>query len=85
MDQKKNYSDFDNVESQKENLAVEDLPEGPYGAPRGKHTPVENKSSEWEEGQHQSSAFVYENRELHADFPREMPGAHDPHSEASDE
>ncbi|WP_433959141.1 cytosolic protein [Cytobacillus horneckiae] len=83
-DKEKRYSDFSNVESQRNDLAVQDLPEGPYGSPIRKDTPVENKSTPWQEGQHQSSAFVYENKELHKDIPREMPGSHLPHSEEED-
>ncbi|MDQ0273058.1 cytosolic protein [Cytobacillus purgationiresistens] len=82
MDEKEQaYSDFSNVESQKNDLAVEDLPEGPYGSPVGKYKPVENKSSPWQEGQRQSSAFNYENKELHHNKPRQMDGAHPPHAE----
>jgi hypothetical protein len=75
------YSDFSNVETQRNFLVPETLPEGPYGSPRGKYTPVENKSTEWEEGQRYYSAFNYENKSLHQDIPRQEPGSHPVHAD----
>lgn len=75
------YTDFSNVETQRNFLIPEQLPEGPYGSPRGKHTPVENKSTPWREGQRYYSAFNYENKSLHEDLPRQFPGAHPPHDD----
>ena len=76
-----NYDDFANVESQRNLVIPEDLPEGPYGAPRGADTPVENKSTPWREGQRPYSAFNYENKALHENLPRKYPGAHPTHDE----
>ncbi|MFE7063275.1 cytosolic protein [Sutcliffiella sp. NPDC057660] len=76
---KEQYSDFTNVENSHNYLIPETLPEGPYGSPRGKNTPVENKSTPWEEGQRYYSAFNYENKSLHDDLPRKYPGAHPTH------
>ncbi|WP_227397155.1 cytosolic protein [Jeotgalibacillus aurantiacus] len=74
----KQYSDFSNVEVQREYLTVETLPEGPYGAPRGKYSIVKNKSGPWLPGQRYYSAFNYENKGLHKHIPRLDPGAHKP-------
>lgn len=43
--EKETYTDFSNVETQRNFLVPETLPEGPYGSPRGKDQPVENKST----------------------------------------
>ncbi|RLQ96537.1 cytosolic protein [Falsibacillus albus] len=75
------YSDFSNVETQRNFLVPETLPEGPYGSPRGKAAPVENKSTPWEEGQRYYSAFNYEFKSLHQDIPRKEPGSHPPHDD----
>ncbi|WP_433744172.1 cytosolic protein [Falsibacillus pallidus] len=75
------YSDFSNVETQRNFLVPEITPEGPYGAPRGKYTPVENKSTPWKEGQRYYSAFNYEFKSLHQDIPRQEPGAHPTHDD----
>ncbi|KMY55194.1 cytosolic protein [Bacillus sp. FJAT-27231] len=75
------YTDFSNVETMRNYLTVEQTPEGPYGAPRGKDEPVENKSSPWEEGQRFYSAFNYENKSLHQGLPRRFPGAHPTHDD----
>jgi hypothetical protein len=75
------YSDFSNVETYRNFIVPETLPEGPYGAPRGKHTPVENKSTPWREGQRYYSAFNYENKSLHQDIPRQEPGSHPVHAD----
>ncbi|MDX8360859.1 MULTISPECIES: cytosolic protein [Bacillaceae] len=73
------YSDFNNVEAMKNYLVPEQLPEGPYGSPRGQEEQVENKSSSWEPSQRYYSAFNYEVKSLHHDIPRKFPGAHPPH------
>ncbi|KIL46442.1 hypothetical protein KP77_25690 [Jeotgalibacillus alimentarius] len=72
------YSDFSNVEVQKEYLIPESFPEGPYGSPRGKYSLVRNKSGPWKSGQRYYSAFNYENKGAHEDVPRQDPGAHIP-------
>ena len=78
---KEEYHDFSNVEAMHNYVTPEITPEGPYGAPRGKDTPVENKTTPWREDQRYYSAFNYENKELHDDLPRQHPGAHPIHDE----
>lgn len=75
------YTDFSNVETQKNFLIPEDLPEGPYGSPRNANKPVENKSTPWQEGQRPYSAFNYEFKSLHQNLPRQMDGAHPTHDD----
>lgn len=75
------YTDVSNVETKRNFVIPEDLPEGPYGAPRGEHTLVENKSTPWREGQRSYSAFNYENKSLHQGMPRKFPGAHPTHDD----
>ncbi|WML47068.1 cytosolic protein [Neobacillus sp. PS3-34] len=77
----KSYTDFSNVETQKNFLAVETLPEGPYGSPIRKNKPVENKSTPWREGQRYHSAYNYEFKSLHQNLPRQMDGAHPTHDD----
>src|SRR5437773_1056939 len=62
MDEKdtEQYSDFSNVEKQRNYLTAEEFPEGPFGSPIRKNEPVQNKSTPWEEGQRHYSAFNYE-------------------------
>ncbi|OEH93970.1 cytosolic protein [Bacillus solimangrovi] len=79
--EKAQYSDFSNVETQRNFLTPEQLPEGPYGAPRNKETPVINKSSSWKEGQRYYSAFNYEFKSLHQNLERKFPGAHPTHDD----
>ncbi|RDY71867.1 cytosolic protein [Halobacillus sp. SY10] len=80
--EKRKYSDFANVEAQRNYLTPEQLPEGPYGAPRNKYEPVTNdKSAPWTEEQRYYSAFNYENKGLHQDLPRQEDGAHPTHDE----
>lgn len=81
MDKKEPYYDFANVEKQRDYLVPEELPEGPYGAPRGEKDPVENKSTSWEKGQRYYSAFNYENKTLHENKPRQYDGAHPTHDD----
>ncbi|WP_083935067.1 hypothetical protein [Bacillus sp. 1NLA3E] len=81
MAKKEEYSNFSNVEKQKNFLTAEEFPEGPYGSPVGQDEPVENKNTPWQEGQQFYSNFTYENRNLHQDLPRQYPGAHPTHSE----
>lgn len=86
MDQKeKKYSDFSNVNSQKEMLIPEEFPEGSFGSPIDQNDPVYRKSTEWKEGQQSDSAYVYPDREQHAGLPRQTPGAHPLHDESSED
>ncbi|MFG6113980.1 hypothetical protein ACGTN9_02240 [Halobacillus sp. MO56] len=77
----KGYSDFANVETQRNFLTHEDFTEGPYGSPIKKYDLAENKSTPWKKGQQPYSAFTYENRNLHEDLPRQYPQAHPTHDD----
>jgi hypothetical protein len=79
--EKETYTDVSDVETMKNFLVPEELPEGPYGSLKGKHKPVENKSTPWKEGQRYYSAFNYEFKSLHQDLPRQDPGAHHTHDD----
>ncbi|MBA4536001.1 cytosolic protein [Bacillus aquiflavi] len=79
--EKETYTDFSNVETQRNFLIPEQMPEGPYGAPRGKDEPVQNKSTPWREGQRYYSAFNYEFKSFHQNLPRQMEGSHPPHDD----
>ncbi|UJL45188.1 hypothetical protein KFZ58_12295 [Virgibacillus sp. NKC19-16] len=79
--EKKNYSDFSNVDSRRNTLIPEEYPEGPFGSTIHKDEKVEGKSTPWREGQKRDSAFVYPDRDLHDDLPRQTPGAHPLHDE----
>ncbi|HHY21594.1 MAG TPA: cytosolic protein [Bacilli bacterium] len=72
------YSDFSNVETQRNYFIPEDLPEGPYGSPINKKL---GKTSPWQEDQRPYSAFNYEFKSLHQNLPRKYPGAHPTHDD----
>lgn len=80
-DKKREYTELSNVEKQENYLMAEEYPEGPYGSPRRKDEPVQNKSTPWKEGQRHYSAFNYEFKSLHQDLPRQMEGAHLTHDD----
>ncbi|MDQ0223859.1 hypothetical protein [Metabacillus niabensis] len=75
------YTDFSNVEKQRNFLTAEEYPDGPYGSPIRKDEKVENKSTPWEDGQQYYSNFAYENRNLHENLQREFPGSHPTHDD----
>ena len=75
------YTDFSNVESQRNFLTAEEYPEGAYGSPINKDELVQNKSTPWLPGQRKHSAYNYENKTLHEGMPRQMDGAHPPHDD----
>ncbi|SDJ18361.1 hypothetical protein [Natribacillus halophilus] len=75
---RENYSDFESVESQQNELIGEEFAEGAYGSPFEETTG--QKSTPWQHDQHRVTAFTYENRELHAGGGRYFPQAHKPHS-----
>ncbi|MBE6183023.1 MAG: cytosolic protein [Bacillus sp. (in: Bacteria)] len=77
------YTDFSNVETEKNFFIPEDLPEGPYGSPRGIDTPVQGKSGPWKKGNRPYSAFNNEFKSFHQDLPREYPGAHPTHDDGA--
>jgi hypothetical protein len=81
---KETYSDFSNVETMRNFITPEQLPEGPYGSPRGKYEPVQNKSTPWKEGQRYYSAFNYEFKSLHQELPRQDPASHPTHDDPSE-
>ncbi len=75
------YTDFSNVEAMRNYLTVEDTPEGPYGSPINKDTPVVNKSTPWKPGQRYYSAFNYQFKAFHENLPRKFPGYHPTHDD----
>lgn len=77
----KKYSNFSNVEQQHDKLTTQEMPEGPYGSPINADEPVQGKSTSWERGQHQDSAFIYPDKAAHDDLPRQYDGAHPLHDE----
>ncbi|WP_017726382.1 hypothetical protein [Halalkalibacterium ligniniphilum] len=79
--EEQDYTDFSNVETMRNFLIPESLPEGPYGSPRGKDTLVFNKSTPWKQGQRYYSAFNYEFKSFHQNLPRKDPGAHPTHDD----
>ncbi|OLO28563.1 cytosolic protein [Alkalihalophilus pseudofirmus] len=72
------YTDFSNVETLRNFVFPEDLPDGPYGSPTD--LPL-GKSTPWHEGQRSYSNFNYEFKSLHQNLPRQFPGAHPPHDD----
>jgi hypothetical protein len=70
------YTDLDTVESQRNDLAAEEFPEGPYGS----SLPVLSfgKSTPWRIDQRPPNRFRYENRMLHLGMDRDYPPDHDP-------
>ncbi|GAA3402427.1 hypothetical protein ACFFNY_04300 [Paenibacillus hodogayensis] len=78
QEQRSDYTDLATVESQRNDLAAEEFPEGPYGSISNAETL--GKSSPWREDQRPPNRFVYENRELHEGLDRGgYPGEHDTH------
>ncbi|RYG74491.1 hypothetical protein EU245_02505 [Lentibacillus lipolyticus] len=78
---KVNYSDFSNVQNQRNNLIPEEFPEGPFGSEINDDEIEGSKSTPWQEGQSRESAFVYPDKDQHDDLPRQTPGAHPLHDE----
>jgi len=81
---KNQYSDFSNVTNMRNQLIPEEFPEGSFGSPLNEEKPVQSKSSPWLKGQHRDSAYIYPDKEIHENLPRQAPGAHPLH-EDSDE
>jgi len=73
------YTDLATVESQRNDLAAEEFPEGPYGMSLLSESL--GKSSPWREDQRPPNRFVYENRVLHEGLPRVYPPDHETHDE----
>lgn len=80
-EEEREYTELSNVEKQRNYLAKEDYPDGPYGSPIRRHEPVELKSTPFRDEQRQYSNFVYENKTLHEDMPRQMEGSHPTHDD----
>lgn len=79
--EKKAFSPLSTDEKLHDYLIPEEFPEGPTGSPIHKHSKVEGKSTDWEEGQQRTSAFTYADKEQHDDLPRRGPNAHPLHDE----
>lgn len=71
------YSDVSTVESQKDNLIPEEFPEGTYGS--AINSEVLGKKNDFLESQSATSAFTYENKDLHEGIPRIYPMSHPTH------
>ncbi|WP_028562142.1 hypothetical protein [Paenibacillus pinihumi] len=69
---KQKYTDLATVESQRNDLTLEEFPEGSYGSEL--LTESLGKSSPWRADQRSPVRFGYENRELHAGMEREYDG-----------
>lgn len=69
---KHKYTDLSTVESQRNDLTLEEFPEGPYGSDL--LTESLGKSTPWRSNQRSAVRFDYENRELHAGMEREYDG-----------
>lgn len=80
----KNFSDFTNVKNIHDDLIPEEFPEGPFGSPIHTNQPVSGKSSPWESGQRRQSAYIYSDKAIHNDLPRQTPGAHHLHDQPDD-
>ncbi len=71
----KNYSELSTVESQRNEVLLEEFPEGPYGAATDEI--MLGKATGWEEGQYSTNVqFGYEYRALHHDLDRDDPAYH---------
>jgi hypothetical protein len=78
-EKKKEYKELDTVIAYHSEMALEEFPEGPYGASHNEEKL--GKNSPWLPGQHTSAQFTYENRQLHEGIERQMPGSHSTHDE----
>ncbi|WP_159882639.1 hypothetical protein [Paenibacillus puerhi] len=77
------YTDFETVESARNDLTAEEFPEGPYGSDL--LTESLGKSSPWRADQRSQNRFSYENRQLHAGLPRDYPGDHRMHDSSEED
>lgn len=71
-EERRRYTDFSNVESQRNDLIAEEFPEGPYGSSLLSESL--GKSKPWRTDQRPPNSYGYENRELHENRQREYPG-----------
>jgi len=72
QEDKTNYPDMATVESQRNDLAFEEFPEGPYGSSIPSATL--GKSTPWREDQRSPGRFDYEDHEQHEGMTRNYPG-----------
>jgi hypothetical protein len=79
---RKPYTDLTTVESQRNDLAAEEFPEGPYGSSIVNETL--GKSTPWRKDQRPPNRFTYENHELHKGIDRDYPGDQGTHEEISE-
>ncbi|MBO9609572.1 MAG: hypothetical protein J7639_26690 [Paenibacillaceae bacterium] len=70
---RRRYTDVATVQSQRNDLAAEEFPEGPYGSDMQSETL--GRSEPWREDQHTAMPFGYENKELHEGIDRDYPGS----------
>jgi hypothetical protein len=72
----KDYSDFSNVRNIHEDLVPEEFPEGSFGSTVNAEQPVCGKTTSWKKGQRRQSAYIYPDKAIHDNLPRQAPGAH---------
>lgn len=65
-DNDKEYSDFSNVKSVREDLVPEEFPEGAFGSSIDQDEPVSGKSTPWKEGQSRQTAFRHTYKDVAA-------------------
>lgn len=75
----KEFSDFSNVKHNEDNLIPEEFPEGAFGSPINAEQIVTGKSTPWKKGQRRQSAYIYPDKDIHDNLPRQTPGAHPLH------
>lgn len=72
QEERQEYTDVSTVESQRNDLVLEEFPEGPYGSALTSESL--GKSSPWRVDQRTAHRFDYENHELHEEEVRDYPG-----------
>ncbi|MGG1672221.1 hypothetical protein ACIFOE_16540 [Paenibacillus sp. NRS-1783] len=72
QEERQEYTDVSTVESQQNDLALEEFPEGSYGSSLMSESL--GKSSPWRVDQRTAHRFDYENHELHEGEVRDYPG-----------
>ncbi|MFD2671309.1 hypothetical protein [Marinicrinis sediminis] len=77
-ERRSSYTDVATVESQRNDTIPEEFPEGPYASTL--RTESLGKSTPWRADQRPPNRFAYENRQLHAELPRQYPPGHHTHT-----
>ncbi|MGV2884239.1 MULTISPECIES: hypothetical protein [Paenibacillus] len=72
QEERQEYTDVSTVESQRNDITLEEFPEGPYGSSLMSESL--GKSSPWRVDQRTAHRFDYENHELHEGEVRDYPG-----------